>query len=629
MSGPDWTNDERGTRDGSEPLTTPGTDPEPATRRVPAPSPPLVSDPESAMTHAPSDHDEPDSDGTDGPRKSSGWLQGLLAILRKIPLPARFAGNSKASAEPVAHEQAPDPSPTPAPTPKRAARRIPFLPTKPEGRIGLAALLTFVVFVGALASRKGWFGSPIPLAIKHNSRPGDDPKKGEPAKPAVDPEKPKESPDSPPVPTPAPISTPAPTPGPDPSTPSPGATPKAELPGERPPPEPATLPRAEGEPSKPILPGDLPLSTPMDVTPTPPVTPPPPPDSGPNKLPDIPKEAKDPLPLPVDPAPTPPTAVPAPSTTPAVDPFPIPETKPSPPEPKPVEPPIFVAPPVVTPPVVAPPVAPTPQPMPVEPKPEASPLVPSVKAPPLDPVPAAEASTATAAASTLGAGWVIIKSGGKRGPGTGTIVSTPADAPSDAPSDPPRVVDGPRVRDDVEAPDQVQPALHKVQPGENFWTISKTFYGSGDYYQALWAANRRQVPKIDELYVGTVLRVPPIEALDRSKVVRSKTNDPNASTTSQTTARKADLARKVELAAPVRPRPSRVEADLDDQPRRPTYTVKAHETLRSIARDTLDDPKRDREIFSLNRDLLGDSNDLTPGTTLTLPADAIIGRRVR
>ncbi len=48
--------------------------------------------------------------------------------------------------------------------------------------------------------------------------------------------------------------------------------------------------------------------------------------------------------------------------------------------------------------------------------------------------------------------------------------------------------------------------------------------------------------------------------------------------------------------------------------RRPTYKVKANDTLRSIARDTLSDSRRAGEIYNLNRDLLDDpKRSPTPG----------------
>ncbi|MFO0892131.1 MAG: hypothetical protein U0790_23710 [Isosphaeraceae bacterium] len=60
--------------------------------------------------------------------------------------------------------------------------------------------------------------------------------------------------------------------------------------------------------------------------------------------------------------------------------------------------------------------------------------------------------------------------------------------------------------------------LHKVEPNENFWTISRMYYNSGRYYKALWKANADRVPRIKELHVDTVIRVPPPEDLDPSYI---------------------------------------------------------------------------------------------------------------
>jgi nucleoid-associated protein YgaU len=267
-------------------------------------------------------------------------------------------------------------------------------------------------------------------------------------------------------------------------------------------------------------------------------------------------------------------------------------------------------------------------------KAEATAPVRAEKTPTLDPVPPpgpgtptaiSEPVTATAAASTLGAGWVVIKSGGKRIPGAGAVSS----------AEPSTIADGPRTREDATAVDQVEPVLHRVQPGENFWTISQTYYRSGRYYKALHAANGRQVPKINELYVGTVLRIPPPEALDRSLILpavgRLKVADEPTGSKVTRTSRRDDPSGEVALALPTRPQRRRLDPDpeLADEPRRPTYKVKPHETLRSIARDTLNDSTRAREILGLNRDIIDDPASLSPGTVLTLPEDAVIGRRAR
>ncbi len=221
-------------------------------------------------------------------------------------------------------------------------------------------------------------------------------------------------------------------------------------------------------------------------------------------------------------------------------------------------------------------------------------------------------------AATPGAGWVAIQSGGRRIPGAGTIVSTPLDSDISrlGSANPARVTDGPRPRSDLALADQYEPVFHTVQTGENFWTISRLYYNSGRYYKALHAANKRQVPGITDLVVGMVINVPPIEKLDRSLIGRE-------TSTATKAARKPNPTEMADLAQPTsRPRLIRPEPEVEEAPRRPTYKVSRNfETVRSIARDTLEDSGRYKEILNLNSDL-DPKAYLAKGTVLTLPEDA-------
>lgn len=55
---------------------------------------------------------------------------------------------------------------------------------------------------------------------------------------------------------------------------------------------------------------------------------------------------------------------------------------------------------------------------------------------------------------------------------------------------------------------------------------------------------------------------------------------------------------------------------------RPIYKVRQYDTLRTIARDALDDPRRAEEILELNRDIINDPGHLVVGQILVLPEDA-------
>lgn len=204
--------------------------------------------------------------------------------------------------------------------------------------------------------------------------------------------------------------------------------------------------------------------------------------------------------------------------------------------------------------------------------------------------------------------------------------------------------------------DPLTPELHVVQSGENFWTISKYYYSSGRYYMALWKANSRTVSAPDQLMVGQTIVIPPPEALDRKSIDPPGKTSSSSSRTSTPVRRTSRSKPKeeeatnsveqptseVELILPIDnsmiSRRSRSEPmeEVDPPPgkryqtSRPRYRVRAHETLRSIARDTLNDARRADEIYDLNRDILNDDpRNLVEGQILELPEEARVGRDSR
>jgi nucleoid-associated protein YgaU len=671
MPGPEWTNDEPGNRDHSPPLNGPEVAPS-------YPFPPVAKSdqahaqpPEPAMAHVQntSDQDQDETEATETParpRKPSGTPLKFLALLKKIPLPS--LGSERHERPSPVKKSLSDLPPTETPSKSRAHSKFPLLHMKRETRVGLAALLSFAVLVTATVVKRGW-KSTTPLAIANPDNPEtrpnkDEPKKEEPKKEEPKKEEPKREEPKREEPKPATktgegTSSPEIPPNPTNLTPV--------LAGNDKPKEPETPPKTEGASGSlpPIVPDtpatavslpelassikpDLPPVVTTETIPLPTVTGPtsPAPALAPEPTPP-PKPVTAPAPIP---APTPPPDLPA-----------VPdETKPSLPElnPAPATPPAGeTALPEI--PASTPPPIPTPQPPPVVPEPLANPgtslnnpsvttptaPVPAEKTPTLEEVPPPQptppatsatapiepaatatsmggstigASTAAVSSAALGTGWVVIQSGGRRIPGTAPIVSTPS-VGEVGQTTPSRVADGPRPSDDLAA-DQIEPVFHKVKPGENFWTISKLFYNSGRYYKALHAANEKQVPEITKLYVGTVLTIPPPEKLDRALIERETA--PVTRTT-----KKADPTDLADLAPPVRPRTTRPDPEIAEAPRRPTYRVKPRDTLRKIARETLNDSTRDKEIFDLNRDVLDDPKEqLTAGITLVLPEDASVGR---
>jgi nucleoid-associated protein YgaU len=326
---------------------------------------------------------------------------------------------------------------------------------------------------------------------------------------------------------------------------------------------------------------------------------------------------------PLDPFPTN-DSLPTPALEPAArpgSPEPRPRTDPLP-EPVPAEP--KIEPKVTAPPPTVRPEAPAPAPA-IAPEPTPAAKLPAFTKPPIESEPAPSPADAAAA---LPSGGRLVRSLGKR------RMTDPEPQARLAPER--SVPDAPLPREEVGSRDREDPILHVVDSGENFWTISRTYYGSGRYYEALHAANRRQVPKIDELYVGTTIKVPPVGALDPALIrPPSRSTDDSATRASRSATAATPRSRSADDGRSV---PSRTRGEVArglsssrtrdvDEPTRPTYRVRAHDTLRSIARDTLGDPHRYREILDLNRDAVDDGGRLVTGVTLTLPEDAAVRDR--
>jgi|GEM_PF-3519333 len=201
------------------------------------------------------------------------------------------------------------------------------------------------------------------------------------------------------------------------------------------------------------------------------------------------------------------------------------------------------------------------------------------------------------------------------------------------------------------APPDIAPIRHTVQSGENFWTISRDYYGSGRYFKALWAANAARIGKIDELHVGDVVQIPAMENLDKSliessNVAKSKRagNAPaNEETPEVARSRDARAVRtrneiesvpiggepgqKPARKVPAMPEPANPK-EIVSQPVGETastagyirHRVRPGDTLRTIAADRLGNARRANEIVELNPDVLDDvRTPLEPDMILMLP----------
>ena len=156
---------------------------------------------------------------------------------------------------------------------------------------------------------------------------------------------------------------------------------------------------------------------------------------------------------------------------------------------------------------------------------------------------------------------------------------------------------------------------YQVEPGDNYWTISRKKYGAGRYFMALAQHNALVIPDLKRMRPGVTIATPSIEALERTYpqlIPQAAAIDPiqTASATPASFSRPAEKAAEVESGFYVSGEGA------------PMYRVGSEDTLSGIAQRHLGRSSRWVQIFEMNRDTLTDGNSLKIGAALRLPADA-------
>jgi len=135
-----------------------------------------------------------------------------------------------------------------------------------------------------------------------------------------------------------------------------------------------------------------------------------------------------------------------------------------------------------------------------------------------------------------------------------------------------------------------------VEEGDTLYELAAAHLGSASRLNEIFEANRAQLKAPDQLKVGMKLRLP----------------GSTSATPTPTPAIASSDGLPVITIAPVTPSVAKSGK---------TYTVKASDTLYSIASAQLGSGGRWREIYQLNRQAMGDDEDaLKVGQTLKLPA---------
>ena len=110
--------------------------------------------------------------------------------------------------------------------------------------------------------------------------------------------------------------------------------------------------------------------------------------------------------------------------------------------------------------------------------------------------------------------------------------------------------------------------------------------GSGHRWKYLWELNKDRIPNPDKLKAGTVIIIPIEQEGQKAKLGIEDTVSPAA-----------------------------------DESTLRQYTVKQNDSLWKIAQSELGDGNRWKEIYELNKDVIKDSNKLTSGKTILIPAN--------
>jgi nucleoid-associated protein YgaU len=163
----------------------------------------------------------------------------------------------------------------------------------------------------------------------------------------------------------------------------------------------------------------------------------------------------------------------------------------------------------------------------------------------------------------------------------------------------------PTFREDPATAD-VNVRIYVVEPGDNYWEISKKQYGTARYFSALARYNQSRISDPNKLRVGMKVLIPQPQAL----VARYPDLFPGS------LAHSGGGTGVTQVSGELTP------GFFFDDSGRPMYRVGGADTLADIAKAHLGRTARWIQIHEMNRDRLQNPHDLQVGTVLRLPGDA-------
>ena len=142
-----------------------------------------------------------------------------------------------------------------------------------------------------------------------------------------------------------------------------------------------------------------------------------------------------------------------------------------------------------------------------------------------------------------------------------------------------------------------------IQSGDNLAKIAKKVYGSdqGNRHaniQKIFKANSDRLDSPDDIFQGQKIIIPALTSVSQRVVVPNNNPAP-------------EMLLRVKRG---------INNVINRKPKYSTYTVKEGDSMWQIAQKYLGDGNRYREILKLNKSLISDSSEISPGMKLKIPA---------